>query len=78
MITRPSDLNQFTFVTVAALRAAQLMGGCTPRVPRGPRHAVTARHEVAAGKVTGTWQADVTTARARAAADDPRPTPARY
>ena len=41
----------FEFVTVSVLRAAQLMRGCTPRVPRAHKAVVTAQREVAAGKV---------------------------
>jgi DNA-directed RNA polymerase subunit K/omega len=44
-------MNAFEFVVVSALRAAQLMKGCTPRVPAGYKHIVTAQLEVAAGKV---------------------------
>lgn len=51
MIHRQSTSNAFTFVRVAALRAAQLTRGCTARVPPGHRHAVTAQREVLAGKV---------------------------
>jgi DNA-directed RNA polymerase subunit K/omega len=51
VVTRPADTNAFEFVVVSALRAAQLMKGCTPRVPAGYKHIVTAQLEVAAGKV---------------------------
>ncbi len=51
MVTRPADTNAFEFVVVSALRAAQLMKGCTPRVPAGYKHIVTAQLEVAAGLV---------------------------
>jgi len=51
MIFRPHDTGGFEFVKIAALRAAQLMRGCTPRVEVGHRHTVTAQHEVAEGKV---------------------------
>ena len=51
MIFRPIDSGGFEFVKVAALRAAQLMRGCTPRVEPGHRPTVTAQHEVAQGKV---------------------------
>jgi DNA-directed RNA polymerase subunit K/omega len=43
--------NAFEFVVVSALRAGQLIRGCTPRVPASDKVTVTARHEVAAGKV---------------------------
>lgn len=58
MSTLPTGVNQFAFVTIAALRATQLMSGCTPRVPANAKHAVTARNEVAAGKVSGLWNAE--------------------
>lgn len=51
MVTRPVGMNAFEFVVVSSLRAAQLMRGCTPRVPPGYKHIVTAQLEVAAGKV---------------------------
>ena len=51
MVSRPYGTNAFEFVVVSALRAAQLMKGCTPRVPAGYKHIVTAQLEVAAGKV---------------------------
>jgi len=51
MVSRPYGTNPFEFVVVSALRAAQLMRGCTPRVPVGYKHIVTAQLEVAAGKV---------------------------
>lgn len=49
---RPDGINAFEFVRVAAQRAAQLMGGCLPRVPVGSHKVATvAQFEVAAGKV---------------------------
>jgi DNA-directed RNA polymerase subunit K/omega len=52
MIHRPADeITAFEFVVVAAQRAAQLMRGCTPRVPASPKREVTAQREVADGKV---------------------------
>ena len=51
MIWRPDPSNAFEFVVVSALRAAQLMRGCTPRVAVGYKHITTAQLEVAAGKV---------------------------
>jgi DNA-directed RNA polymerase subunit K/omega len=44
-------MNGFEFVRVATLRTAQLVRGCTPRVPVGRRSVITAQLEVAAGKV---------------------------
>jgi DNA-directed RNA polymerase subunit K/omega len=51
MVRRPDDMNAFEFVVLAALRAAQLQRGCTPRVEQSPKLAVTAQHEVAERKV---------------------------
>ena len=45
------DLGKFEFVKLAALRAAQLMRGCSARVPVGGKHTTTAQREVADGKV---------------------------
>jgi DNA-directed RNA polymerase subunit K/omega len=45
------QINAFEFVIVSSLRTAQLMRGCTPRVPASTKVTVTARREVAAGKV---------------------------
>jgi DNA-directed RNA polymerase subunit K/omega len=51
MVKRPVGMNAFEFVVVAGLRAAQLHRGCTPRVERSEKVAVTAHHEVAERKV---------------------------
>ena len=51
MVRRPPDYSVFEFAVVASLRAAQLSRGCTPRVERAAKVAVTAQMEVAAGKV---------------------------
>jgi len=56
MIHRPPDSNAFEFVRVAALRAAQLMRGCSPRVPPGLRPIVTAQLEVVAGNVQAEYR----------------------
>lgn len=45
------DVGKFEFVKVAALRTAQLMRGCTPRVAVCGKPTTTAQHEVASGKV---------------------------
>ena len=44
-------VGKFEFVRVAALRTAQLMRGCTPRVAGGGKPTTTAQREVACGKV---------------------------
>jgi len=51
MIKRPFGMNAFEFAVLSGLRATQLSRGCTPRVPRSEKVAVTAQHEVAARKV---------------------------
>jgi hypothetical protein len=51
MIRPPHDMGVFQFVAVAALRAAQLMRGCRPRVDGDHSAAVFAQREVAEGKV---------------------------
>ena len=51
MVTRPRDLGAYEFVVVAALRAKQLMAGCTATVD-GDHGAITkAQMEVAARHV---------------------------
>ena len=52
MTFRGTEFGGFEFVKVSALRAAQLMRGCTPRVHLSHRHTITAQQEVAAGKVS--------------------------
>jgi len=47
------EMNKFEFVRLASLRTAQLMRGCTPRVPLHGKMTTTARCEVAEGKVRG-------------------------
>jgi DNA-directed RNA polymerase subunit K/omega len=51
MITRPQAMGAFEFVAVAALRAGQLVRGCTRRVNGDHSTAVCAQREVAEGKV---------------------------
>ena len=51
VIHRPESYNSFEFVVVSALRAAQLMRGCTPRCELGHKATTTAQIEVASGKV---------------------------
>jgi DNA-directed RNA polymerase subunit K/omega len=51
MIHRNAESNVFEFVRVAALRAAQLMRGCQPRVTPSHKPILTAQLEVIAGKV---------------------------
>ncbi len=51
MVNRRADDNSFEFVKVSALRAAQLLRGCTALVPPSPKAVVTAQREVASGKI---------------------------
>jgi DNA-directed RNA polymerase subunit K/omega len=51
MVNRPMETNAFEFVIVSALRAKQLMRGCTPRVLSTHKIMMTAQLEVAAGKI---------------------------
>jgi DNA-directed RNA polymerase subunit K/omega len=51
MIHRPPDMQALEFARLSALRAVQLMRGCTPRVPASDKAVVTAQREVAEGKV---------------------------
>ena len=51
MVQRPPGFNQFEFVVLSGLRAAQLMRGCTPRVASAHKVITTAQMEVAEWKV---------------------------
>jgi DNA-directed RNA polymerase subunit K/omega len=51
MVKRPDGMNAFEFSVLSGLRAAQLNRGCTPRVLRSAKTAVTAQHEIAERKV---------------------------
>ena len=62
MVTRPAAVNVYEFVAVSALRAQQLLAGCTPRLPGEHAPIVMAQMEVAAGRVV----------RADAASEAPR------
>ena len=53
MTFRSSDIGQFEFVRLSALRTAQLMRGCTPRVIASHKMTTTAQREIAAKKVIG-------------------------
>lgn len=52
MVKRPEGFNQFEFVVLSSLRAAQLTRGCTPRVAGTHKSIVIAQLEVAANKVS--------------------------
>jgi DNA-directed RNA polymerase subunit K/omega len=58
MIARPPRVNAYEFAVIAALRAKQLLAGCTPRLPGDHSPATMAQMEVADGCVT---RADVDT-----------------
>jgi len=58
MVTRPAEVNAYEFIAVSALRAQQLLAGCTPRMPGEHAATVMAQMEVAAGHVV---RADPTT-----------------
>ena len=62
MVSRPVTDNAYEFIAVCALRAQQLLSGCTPRVPGHHAATVMAQMEVGCGQV----------ARADAASDAPR------
>ena len=62
MVNRPAHVNAYEFIAVCALRAQQLLSGCTPRVPGDHAATVMAQMEVVAGHV----------ARAGAASDAPK------
>lgn len=51
MISRPPHLNAYEFAVVAALRAQQLLAGCTPRLGGEHSAATMAQMEVAGGCV---------------------------
>jgi DNA-directed RNA polymerase subunit K/omega len=50
---RTFDVGKFEVVRLAALRTAQLMRGCSPRVRVGHKLTTTALREIADGKVFG-------------------------
>jgi DNA-directed RNA polymerase subunit K/omega len=60
MIHRPATANSFEFVIVSALRAVQLMRGCTPGLAASSKAVVTAQREVAAGMVKGSMRDSAT------------------
>ena len=54
MIQRPLDIGRFEFVVLSALRTAQLLRGCPPRIDVDIEHkaTTTAQLEISIGKVT--------------------------
>jgi DNA-directed RNA polymerase subunit K/omega len=51
MVNRPKDYNRYEFAVVAALRAKQLLAGCTARLGGDHSAATMAQMEVADGQV---------------------------
>jgi DNA-directed RNA polymerase subunit K/omega len=51
MVNRPFQMEAFEFAVVAALRAQQLMQGCTPHVDGRFKATTLAQMEVSAGKI---------------------------
>jgi DNA-directed RNA polymerase subunit K/omega len=51
MVNRPSHINAYEFAVLSALRAQQLIKGCTPRVAGTHNAPTMAQMEVAAGQV---------------------------
>ena len=58
MVNRPDGMNAFEFVVLSALRVAQLIRGCAPRVEHVGKLTVTAQHEVAERRVLRSAAAD--------------------
>jgi DNA-directed RNA polymerase subunit K/omega len=58
-VLRPARFNAYEFVVIAALRAKQLLAGCTPRLDGDHSAATMAQMEVAAGRVARTSDASV-------------------
>ena len=52
MVSRPAHVNAYEFIAVCALRAQQLLSGCTPRMSGDHAATVMAQMEVVAGQVT--------------------------
>jgi DNA-directed RNA polymerase subunit K/omega len=69
MVVRPVHLSQYEFTVVSALRAKQLLAGCTPRLP-GDHNAMTmAQMEAAAGIIARTESGDAPASRSPRTAD---------
>ena len=72
MTRRPPAIGAFEFVVLSALRAAQLMRGCIPKVPVAHKLTTTAQWEVAAGKIVNVYDASLAPG-ALVATPDPAP-----
>jgi hypothetical protein len=69
---RPPAIGAFEFVILSALRAAQLMRGCIPKVERAHKLTTTAQWEVASGKIVNIYDASLAP-RSIVAEPDPAP-----
>ena len=69
---RPPAIGAFEFVVLSALRAAQLMRGCIPKVQGAHKLTTTAQWEVAAGKIVNIYDASLAP-QAIVASPDPAP-----
>jgi DNA-directed RNA polymerase subunit K/omega len=52
VIRRPLDIGRFEFVVLSALRAAQLLRGCPPKIDVEHKVTTTAQLEISSGAVT--------------------------
>ena len=52
MVSRPVNANAYEYIVLCALRAQQLIKGCTPRVPGEHAATTMSQMEVAGGFVT--------------------------
>lgn len=69
MTRRPQAIGAFEFVVLSALRAAQLMRGCIPKVEGAHKLTTTAQWEVASGKIVNTYDAKLAPTAAAAPHD---------
>jgi hypothetical protein len=69
---RPPAIGAFEFVVLSALRAAQLMRGCIPKVEGAHKLTTTAQWEVASGKIVNIYDASLAP-RSLVATPDPAP-----
>lgn len=69
MTRRPPAIGAFEFVVLSALRAAQLMRGCLPKVEGAHKLTTTAQWEVASGKIVNTYDGNLATASLQTPAD---------
>ena len=72
LMRRPPAIGAFEFVVLSALRAAQLMRGCIPKVEGAHKLTTTAQWEVASGKIVNIYDASLAP-RSLVAATDPEP-----